>query len=77
MRVRLQFERVVVKATRRWKDPVTGKPRQLTRTFEQTINPWNKNEHGEPKDREEIMEELKLQRDVWLQAPLEYVAEYG
>lgn len=59
----ISFQRVAIKGVRRWKE--NGKPRQKTMTFEQTINPFNKDKDGFPKTREQIMHELKRERDRW------------
>lgn len=67
--MRYVFNEVSVKAVKRWKDPVSGKPRQETRKFFQTINPFNKNAKGVPKSRDEIMAEIKKERDDWLAGP--------
>lgn len=64
----MRFQEVKVKATRRWTD-AQGKKRQQTRTFMQTVNPFNKNANGTPKSREEIMVELRAERDGWLLEP--------
>jgi hypothetical protein len=69
VRTRYTFDEVSVKGVKRWKDPVTGKPRQETRKFFQTINPFNKNAVGVPKARDEILEEIKKERDDWLASP--------
>lgn len=66
---RYVFNEVSVKGVKRWKDPVNGKPRQETRKFYQTINPFNKNAAGVPKSRDEIMAEIKVERDEWLAVP--------
>ncbi len=66
---RYVFSEVFVKGVKRWKDPVSGKPRQETRKFLQTINPFNKNASGVPKTRDEIMAEIKRERDEWLAVP--------
>lgn len=63
---RYTFEEVVLRETRRWKDPITGKTRQKTKKFSQTLNPFNKNGQGEVKTREEIRAELRVQADAWL-----------
>ena len=62
---RYTFEVVSVKGTRRWTDD-NGKKRQKTRTFSQTMNPFNKNVRGEPKTRMEIVGEITAARDAWL-----------
>lgn len=65
----IHFEVVTVKATRRFKD-ADGKPRQQTKKFEQTINPWNTNKDGSAKTREQIVVELNKARDSWLAKPV-------
>jgi len=67
---RIRFQRVQLKAVRRWKDG-DGKWHQQTKVFEQTMNPFNKNEHGLPKSRSEIVAELHLEREAWLANPLQ------
>lgn len=64
-RMRVTFARVVVKATFRWTDEA-GKKKQVTKVFEQTVNPFNKNRFGEVKSAQEIRVELNAQRDLWL-----------
>lgn len=63
--MRMSFEEVAVKATKRWKDK-DGKVRQKTKTFYQTINPFNKNLDGTIKTRDQIMSEIIARRDAWL-----------
>ena len=63
--MRINFEEVSVKGTRRWIDS-DGKRRQETRTFYQTISPFNKGPDGLPKTRQQIMEEVIAERDAWL-----------
>lgn len=60
----ITFEKVGIKATRRWRDK-DGKKRQETKEFWQTISPFNKNTDGEPKTREEILVELREERNKW------------
>lgn len=67
--MRYVFNEVAIKRTRRWKDPESGKNRQETRKFFQTINPFNTNAEGLPKSREEIMDEIKAEGDKWLAEP--------
>ncbi|MBY6273545.1 MAG: hypothetical protein CW346_15210 [Bacillaceae bacterium] len=45
--------------------------RRVTRSkeFSQTINPFNKNADGEPKNRYEITAELRQEREEWLKQP--------
>jgi hypothetical protein len=63
----IRFQEVKLKAVRRWKE--NGKPHQETKVFMQTINPLNKNAAGEVKQWDEIMAELKVERDAWLRTP--------
>lgn len=66
MRVRrINFDEVAVKATRRWVDE-SGKKRQETRKFWQTINPFNKGADGLPKTRDQILKEILAERDAFL-----------
>lgn len=60
----ITFQEVRVKGVRRWKE--NGKPRQETQTFYQTISPFNKNEDGTMKTYDQIMVEIKAERDAWL-----------
>lgn len=64
MRTRYTFDKVEVKGVRRWTE--NGKRRQQTRTFTQTINPFNVTADGTRKNREMIMKELLAARDAWL-----------
>lgn len=60
------YQEVGVKATKKGKCGC-GKMRTRTMSFTQTLNPFNKNkETGELKTREEILEEVKKERDEWL-----------
>ena len=59
----IRFEEVRIKGIRRWKED--GKWRQQTKTFFQTINPFNKDEDGLPKSRNQIIAELRAERDAW------------
>jgi hypothetical protein len=60
------FEEVSIQHTKRWTDPVTGKKRQQTKKFYMTLNPFNKNEDGTVRTRQDIYRELAKQRDAWL-----------
>jgi hypothetical protein len=62
--MRTTFELISVKGTKRYR--INGKRRQETRVFEQTINPWNADGSGRPKHREQILAELRAERDAWL-----------
>lgn len=62
--MRINFEEVSIKATKKWVD--NGKKRQETKTFSQTINPFNKDKDGTVKTRAQIMSEISLERKLWL-----------
>ena len=61
----IRFQEVAVKATRRWVD-TDGKKRQETKRFWQTVSPFNKNSDGTLKTADQIMAEVKAERDAWL-----------
>lgn len=63
--MRITFERVIAKRTVCWTDPATGKKRQKTRSFEQTVNPFNRDASGKPKDRCAIRAEVNHEADLW------------
>ena len=67
--MRYVFNEVAVRATKRWTD-ASGKKRQKTQTFMQTLNPLNKNSDGTVKTRDQIMVEIKAKRDAWLEEPV-------
>jgi len=47
-----------------------GKRRRRQKTFWQTRNPFNKNKKGFVKTRNEIVEELRKEAEVWKKEPL-------
>lgn len=61
-----RFEEVCITHTRRWKDPETGRPRQQTKKFSMTLNPFNKNPDGTVRTRKDIYAALVVQRDAWI-----------
>lgn len=67
--MKINFEKVSIKSVFRWKEG--SKRYQRTKTFCQTINPFNRNADGSVKTREKIMLELTKQRDDWLAASKE------
>jgi len=60
-----EFEEVSFKASKSVKCWGCGKRMKRTKKFWQTLNPFNKNSEGLPKDREEIMFELLLAEGIW------------
>lgn len=65
--MRHNFEVVELRAKKQFKD-ASGKTRTRSKRFWGTINPFNRNAAGVPKSREEIMSDLKKERDEWLLA---------
>lgn len=63
--MRYVFQEIAVRGTRRWTDE-TGKKRQQTKKFFQTLNPFNRNAAGLPKTSSEIRQEITTERDAWL-----------
>lgn len=68
MRQTITFEVVKVSGTYKYTDKATGKKRQKTREFSQTINPFNKNPDGSIKSYDDIRREITKERDEWLAA---------
>ena len=60
-----RFEEVTHRATKRVPCDGCGKTLSRSRTFMQTLNPFNKNADGTVKNREDIREELKQQAGEW------------
>jgi hypothetical protein len=65
---RLTFEVVKYTATKRTKGD-DGRMRTRQKTFDQTINPFNKRADGCVKTRSDIMEELRAVAAAWKSAP--------
>lgn len=63
---RHKFQEIKLKGVRRFKDPDTGKPRQRTKIFMQTLNPFNKKANGQVKTSDDIIIELRAERNAWL-----------
>lgn len=62
--MKITFDQIELKAKRVWIE--NGKRRQETKTFMQTVNPFNKNADGTRKTREQILIELHAERLAWL-----------
>lgn len=59
------YKAIEIKATKKWTDE-NGKKRQKTKTFYQTLNPFNKNSDGTVKSREQILIEIEAEKESWL-----------
>jgi hypothetical protein len=61
-----RYEAVKLTTRKRFRScRVCGKPGTRSKTFRQTINPFNKNPSGQPKTRREIWQELQAAAAVW------------
>lgn len=65
-----RFDPVKRTITRGFICTVCGKRGRKTKTFTQTVNPWNKNAYGLPKLASEILIELDNQAAAWTPEPL-------
>lgn len=74
-RVTHHFQEVVYKATKKGICPVCGKNASRTsgKRFMQTINPFNRNDQGEIKSYQEIMQELRAKAKPWMNEPVYHV----
>lgn len=71
-----KFEQVKLSASKSGKC-VCGKRVTRSTTFEQTINPWNKNAKGEAKSYSEIWQELKQEAADWKLKPAYHNRLFG
>ena len=62
-------DKVTIRVVTKWVDPSTGRRRQWTKAFSQTINSRNLGSDGQPKTREQILCELRSEQDRWLLSP--------
>lgn len=62
--MRITFEKVELVGTKKIRDE-SGKIRIRTKRFMQTISPFN-TACGRPKTRDDIMTELRREREFWL-----------
>lgn len=46
--------------------PVCGKLANRSKVFEQTVNPWNRNENGSPKTTREVAAAVIAEADAWV-----------
>ena len=67
---RYTFEVVKHHATKRVDCDHCGKRLVRSQTFEATINPWNVNDDGTPRSREQIRARLREKADLWTVEPV-------
>lgn len=59
------FEAVRARRTKRGRCPMCGRSVLRSRTFEQTISPFNRHPGGEPRTRAEIRAAVEAEADAW------------
>lgn len=64
------FQVVKVTAQKAGKCGICGKRTKRSRTFEASVNPYNKNENGSPKCYSEVHADVSKECDEWLGEPL-------
>lgn len=65
------FPRISVYAEKKGRCVVCGGPKtKRSRTFFQTLNPFNRTADGRPKTPADIMPEIRAERLAWLAEPL-------
>jgi len=64
--MRITFDVIKERATKSGKCRECGKRCSRSKTFEQTINPWNKNDDGTQKSANDIRAELRVEVKTWL-----------
>jgi transcriptional regulator NrdR family protein len=62
---RYTFEEITRKVTRRVPCRVCGVKLTRSETLSQTVNPFNKDDDGNPKTEQQIVAELKTQAETW------------
>lgn len=67
--MRFVFEEVSLRAAKSLPCPGCGKKVRRQKTFTNTVNPWNVNEDGTPRTRDEIWEVLRNKASVWQTEP--------
>lgn len=66
----ISFNEVKIYGTKSGICPVCKKPAKRQKKFFQTLNPFNKNKNGLPKNREEILKELAIKENQWKKEPV-------
>ncbi len=69
----MNFNEVSTFGEKSGKCVVCGKTTKRREKFFQTLSPFNKNKEGDLKTREEIHDELQIERKDWLEKPLKHV----
>ena len=61
----IRFRPIRTRRTRTGKCPVCGKSVSRTRTFEHTVNPFNRNSDGSIRNPMEVSERVHAETDAW------------
>lgn len=69
MKVTYIYDVVKWGATRTAECPTCGKKTRRSYTFTQTVNPFNKNDDGEPKTYHEVEQSVRADAEAWDPAP--------
>jgi hypothetical protein len=64
--VTTRYEPVTTSREHRGKCSVCGKPTVRRRTFQHTVNPFNKNEDGSVRTRAEVWKRVNAVADEWI-----------
>lgn len=65
MKVTITYDEVTATAQRRGPCPVCGKRTTRSRTFTNTVNPFNKRPDGLPKIRHEVQDDVDRLAEAW------------
>lgn len=63
--MRYDFEVVAAHRTRQGQCPICGRTVRRSRTFEMTVNPFNRNEDGTVRTRGEVQAAVEDKADAW------------
>jgi len=62
----INFQEIATTATKSGVCPICGKRVVRRQRFWQTDNPWNRNDDGTVKTRDEIYADVKAEADAWV-----------
>ena len=63
--MRVEFERIRCAHPKTGNCPVCGRRVTKSQTFEQTVNPFNRNEDGSVKTREQVRADVHAEAEAW------------
>jgi hypothetical protein len=65
MIVHTEFQRVSLRPTKKGKCPICGRSVQRSTKIENTVNPFNRNERGEVKTFNEVLDDVREKARTW------------